>query len=200
MTSLAKSLNCDGRNGRWLLGIVMAITLAGVAAPWERAHLSYDRVPLAEGEVWRWVTAHLVHLDLSHAVLNSFGFVLVWALYRQGWRAGEWLVALLLSIIAIDAGLWFLQPHVTWYVGASGVLHGLIAAGLFAQWRTERAIAVVVAVLLCAKLAWEARAGALPFTASDAPVVLPAHLYGAVGGGIAGLTLALRRMAIMRRL
>jgi hypothetical protein len=96
-------------------------------------------------------------------------------------------------MLAIDAGLWWLQPHLQWYVGASGVLHALLAGGLVAQLRRERAIALVVAALFVAKLAWEAHSGALPFSGEAERVVLPAHRYGAVGGLVAAVALTLRR-------
>jgi rhomboid family GlyGly-CTERM serine protease len=193
MTSLAKSLNCDGKNGLALLIIAAALLLLGLPDEWTRAHLSYARDAVRGAELWRLISAHVVHLDFRHALLNVVGLVLVWALYRRLWSASEWLVIVLSGMLAIDAGLWVLQPGLEWYVGASGVLHAMIAAGLVAQFRTERAIAVGVALLLIAKLAWEARQGALPFAGGDQHVVLPAHLYGAIGGLIAGLCLSLRR-------
>jgi rhomboid family GlyGly-CTERM serine protease len=193
MIPLAQSLNCDGRNGRALLAVAIGLLLLGWPAALTRAHLAYDRVALLRGEHWRWITAHLVHLDLAHAALNVLGLALAWALYLRAWSRIEWLLALLAGMLAIDAGLWWWQPQVQWYVGASGVLHGLIAAGLIGQWRTERGIALVVGVLLVAKLAWEWRHGALPFSGETGNVVLSAHRYGAVGGALAAAALTLRR-------
>jgi rhomboid family GlyGly-CTERM serine protease len=193
MTSLVKSLNCDGRNGIALLFIAAALLLLGLPEHWTRAHLAYERGALLQGEWWRCLTAHVVHLDLQHAVLNVTGLALVWALYRRLWSGPQWLFITLGGMAAIDAGLWFLQPQVQWYVGASGALHACLAAGLLAQLRTERAIAVIVAVLLTAKLAWEARYGPLPFAGEGHDVVLAAHRYGALGGLITALALTLRR-------
>ncbi len=192
MIALRKSLNCDGRDGVALLGAAALLVVPGIAAPFMRAHFAYERQALAAGELWRAITAHFVHLDFSHAVLNAIGLVLVWALFRHGWSGRQWLFVIAVTVFVIDVCLWFFQPRVEWYVGASGVLHGLIAAGLVAQWRSEPVIATTVAVLLAAKLAFEMRQGALPF-AGDAPVVLPAHLYGAIGGAAAALALTLHR-------
>lgn len=195
MIPLAKSLNCDGRNGRALLCLVAFLLALGLVPGWGRAHLSWDRAFLLQGEHWRWITGHLVHLDPAHAALNAIGLALTWALYRAMWSAMQWLFIVLASAVAIDAGLWFLQPQVEWYVGASGVLHGCIAGGLVAQARGERIIAAVVGTLLAAKLAWEAAYGALPFSGEDHTVVLSAHRYGALGGAAAALVL----MAIITR-
>jgi rhomboid family GlyGly-CTERM serine protease len=193
MASLAKSLNCDGRNGISLLASAVILTLLALPAAFMREHFAYAREPLLHGELWRLVTGHLVHLDFSHAVLNVVGLVLVWALYRAAWRLGEWGIVVMAGMLAIDAGLWWLQPQVQWYVGASGVLHALIAAGVVAQWNTERGISLVVAVLFGAKLLWEAWHGALPFAGESHDVVLSAHRYGALGGLVAAGALTLRR-------
>jgi len=193
MNPLAKSLNCDGRNGRALLLAAAALLFLGAPATFMRAHLAYERASLLRGEHWRWLTAHFVHLDLAHAALNVVGLALVWALYLRAWSRLEWAVILVAGMLAIDAGLWWWQPQLQWYVGASGVLHGLLIAGLIGQWRSERAIALVVGTLFVAKLAWEWRHGALPFAGEAAHVVLPAHRYGAIGGAIAALGLTLRR-------
>ena len=189
MTSLAKSLNCDGRNGGALALLGGALLLLAVPQQWALMHLAFDRGALLRGEHWRWFTGHVVHLDLTHAVLNVAGLVLVWALYRHLWSAGQWLFITLAGMLAIDAGLWWWQPHLQWYVGASGVLHALLAAGLMAQLRRERAVALVVAILFVAKLVWEARSGALPFAGEAERVVLPAHRYGAVGGVLGAVLL-----------
>lgn len=193
MISLAKSLNCDGWNGRVLLALSVGLLALGVPHAWTRAHLAYDRGALSRGEHWRWITAHIVHMDIRHAALNVFGLALVWALYRASWRTSQWLVIVAVGMVAIDAGLWTLQPQIAWYVGASGVLHAMIAAGVLAQLRTERAIAIVVGVLLCAKLAWEARHGALPFAGDSGPVVLASHRYGVAGGAFAAAAMTVCR-------
>ncbi len=126
--------------------------------------------------------------------MNVIGLALVWALYLRVWSRLEWLLLLVAGMLAIDAGLWWWQPQVQWYVGASGVLHGLLAAGLVGQWRSERGIALVVGTLLLAKLLWEWRHGALPFAGeSHERGALRAHRYGAAGGAIAALALTLRR-------
>jgi rhomboid family GlyGly-CTERM serine protease len=193
MASLAKSLNCDGRNGIALLASAVVLLLLALPATWMRQHFAYDREALAQGEAWRLVTGHVIHLDLAHAALNVAGLALVWALYRRAWGLAEWAFVVVAGMLAIDAGLWWLQPRVQWYVGASGVLHALIVAGLVGQWKTERGICMVVGVLLAAKLLWEARHGPLPLAGEPRDVVLSAHRYGAVGGLVAAAALTLRR-------
>jgi hypothetical protein len=112
-------------------------------------------------------------------------------------------VIALFSLLAIDAGFVFYEPQLLWYVGLSGVLHGALAAGAVAWWRHEsRLLALVLSVIFIGKLVWEQWHGALPLS-GDLPVVVNAHLYGALGGALAGLLLWLqahRQVAVKSRI
>src|SRR5271170_6693045 len=141
------------------------------------ALLRYDRSAIAAGGWWRLLTAHIVHLDAHHLILNELGLVLMWALFAQDYAAEEWCAIVLSGALAISSGLWWLSPHVSWYVGASGVLHTVMAAGA-AKHLIDRAWDRWILLLgLTAKLAWEQWGG------HPGPlVVVDAHLYGAICG------------------
>jgi rhomboid family GlyGly-CTERM serine protease len=98
-----------------------------------------------------------------------------------------------MTIAAIDAGFWFFYPELEWYVGLSGVLHGLLVAGLFAGLVQRDREAVILTLFVIAKLAWEQLAGPLPGSESSSGgvVIVDAHLYGAIGG-LAGALLCWR--------
>jgi rhomboid family GlyGly-CTERM serine protease len=157
--------------------------------------LRYERAGLERGQWWRTVTAHLVHLDLRHALLNCGGLALVWALFAPDYSPRRWLIIVLAGAAAIDAGLWFGDSTVQWYVGSSGVLHGVMAAGALAHLRRGEREGWVLAGLLAAKLLYEHFAGALPFSGSD-PVVVDAHLYGVLGGAAAAAFLGARHLSL----
>src|ERR671925_423667 len=80
--AVLQALNCDGRLGLLLGGCVLLLlpTLSGEPG---RLLLSYDREALAAGQWWRLLTAHLIHLDIRHALLNDLGFALMWALFAR---------------------------------------------------------------------------------------------------------------------
>ena len=149
--------------------------------------LRYDRSALRVGQWWRLSSAHLVHLDLRHTLLNGLGLILMWALFVRDYRGRQWFLILLAAAAAIDAGLWFRDTDVLWYVGASGVLHGVMVAGTLAALRRGERAGLVLAVFVLAKLSYEQLAGALPFAGEAVPVVVNAHLYGALGGFAAAL-------------
>ncbi len=154
--------------------------------------LRYERAAVLAGQAWRLVTGHVVHAGLVHLGWNLLGVLIVAFLFAGEYSWRQWLVILGVSTAATDLGFLLLEPQLDWYVGFSGVLHGLMAAGLVAWLRTSRdAVTWIVTGLFAAKLAWEHFAGPLPFTAAslDLPVIHEAHTYGAIGGGLAGLWL-----------
>jgi len=177
------SLNCDGRRGVALLALSVLLVLATLPGDSARRALRYDRAGLAAGQYWRLLSAHLVHLDLRHALLNTLGLALMWALFARDYSPRQWLIIVLASIAAIDAGLWLGDSTVLWYVGSSGALHGVMAAGTVAHLRAGERDGWILAALLLAKLAYEQWAGPLPLSGSD-PVVVDAHLYGVLGGAL----------------
>lgn len=188
---LLASLNGDGRHGIALACVVALLLLPALAGEAGRLAWRYERSGIAAGEAWRLVTAHWVHLDLRHALLNAAGLVLMWALFARDFRPAHWLVIVAVSMLAIDAGLWFASPRIEWYVGASGWLHGVMAAGACAHLRRREIDGWILAPVLVGKLVLE-QFMPLPF-AGDAPVVVQAHLYGALGGLAAALCLPARR-------
>ena len=173
--------------------VVAALLLLGGDAT--RDWLRFERDAIAGGELWRLVTGHFVHLGWSHFVLDAVGLVLVWYLVGDALKAAGWVIIALASVSAIDAGLWFINTQLQWYVGLSGVLHGILAAGIVVHLRRPRIELLALGLLLIAKLGWEQLYGPLPGSegGSGGPVVVAAHLYGALGGGLAGLlALAIR--------
>ncbi len=128
----------------------------------------------------------------AHAVLNGLGLVLMWALFARDYSPLRWLAIYLTSALAISAGLWFFDPEIEWYVGASGALHGVMTAGTLAHLRRRDLDGWILAVFIIAKLSYEQFAGSMPF-AGAANTVVDAHLYGAVGGLVLALFLRSRR-------
>jgi rhomboid family GlyGly-CTERM serine protease len=190
-----RSLNCDGRRGLVLLCAALLLVLPTLAGEGGQAWLRYERGALAQGQWWRLVTAHLVHLDVRHALLNTAGLALVWMLFARDYSPKAWLVILLAAMAAIDAGLWLGDSTVQWYVGSSGVLHGAMAAGALAHIRRGERDGWVLAALLAAKLLYEQSVGALPFSGHD-PVVVDAHLYGVLGGTVSAAFLSPQRVPL----
>lgn len=167
-----------------LILVCMVIALFGDAG---REVLKYDRLAIQGGEYWRIVTGHFAHLNYSHLLLNLAGLVLTWLLVGRNYSVPQWLVVLLISIAAASAGFWFLDKNMLWYVGLSGVLHGLLLAGAIQGLKSLPAESAVICLLVIGKLVYEQLIGPLPGSesVSGGDVVVNAHLFGAIGGVIA---------------
>lgn len=172
--------------GPWPVVIAaFACALSGALSDELNPALQYRREALDALQFWRLLTAHVAHLGLVHGALNGAALLLVWRIVRDFVSPTEWVWLLLGSVAAVDAGLYFLSPGVEWYVGASGVLHGLFGGSAVLMLdRDARAYGITLLLALAAKLAWEQVSGGAMTTAGlgDAPVVTIAHLYGAIGG------------------
>jgi rhomboid family GlyGly-CTERM serine protease len=192
LARIATALQWD--RGRWLWLLLILLLLDAVLGLGDTVGgvLRYDRSAIAAGGWWRLLTAHTVHLDTHHLILNELGLVLMWSLFAQDYDPVEWCVIVLSGALAISSGLWWLSPRVAWYVGASGVLHSIMAAGC-AKHLAERAWdRWLLLACLCVKLAYEQLRGH-----ETSLVVVDAHLYGAIAGFAVGAALSWR-MAIIR--
>jgi rhomboid family GlyGly-CTERM serine protease len=193
--SVARSLNCDGRYGAALALIAALLLLPQLGGDALKLAWRYERMGIANGQWWRFFTAHWVHLDALHAGLNAVGLSLLWMLFARSYRSWQWLMAIGASLIAMGLGFWFISTELAWYVGASGLLHGVFACGCIAMLRQRDRIGLIAAVIFVGKLAYEQWQGPLPFERAD-QVVTVAHLYGASGGALMGLLLSQRRQAL----
>jgi rhomboid family GlyGly-CTERM serine protease len=167
---------------------------AGAALEWRRGVLA--------AQPWRLLTGHLVHVGWRHAALNAAAWIAVARLFAAELAPRRQLALFVACGLGTSAALWLLDPPLLWYRGASGVLHGLFAAGALdallasrrtAQWRLP---ALLLAGLWLKIGVEQAGAGTLaPAAWLGAAVVTPAHLAGAVSGTLAMLALRAVRPA-----
>jgi len=156
----------------------------------------WQRDAIDTGEYWRLVSGHLVHLGFGHLWPNLVALAIIGLLFEDVFRNADWLRLGAGSVVAIDLGLYVLNPSVSWYVGLSGVLHGYVAAGALALIIRRERLGFVLAAGVAAKLIFEQVFGPVPFTAASVggPVVVAAHLYGVIGAVLAaGATELVRR-------
>ena len=158
------------------LCVLVAIVDGGSALRYERA--------LVGAEPWRLVTAHQVHLGWMHLALNLAGLAAVWALLGPQLRPGTWLAVFLTCALGVSGGLRVLDPDLEWYVGLSGVLHGMFVAGALAGLRRARLFHGLLLAGVVVKVAWEQYAGVDVGSAElvGGAVVVNAHLYGVLAG------------------
>jgi len=190
--ALLRSLNCDGRYGLTLLAALGFLGLLAAGGPAWAARLQYERSAIVAGEWWRLLTAHWVHLGARHLLLDAAGLVLLWVLYARELRPLTWLLVLAGATGVIDAGLWWGEPQLTWYLGLSGLLHAFWSAGAAGAALRRNPLGYLMLVILAVKLGVEQASGGSMVTEAF-PVVTTSHWYGAVGGLVVIAALALGR-------
>ena len=139
-------------------------------------------------------SAHFVHLNSVHLAMNALGLfaiVSVWGSALAGWRT-LWLSLLLAPMISI--ALWLSEPQLQHYAGASGVLHGLFAAGLILAFDMRLRWRLLAALGLCSKLWLETQFNTGSAALIGAPVIHAAHQWGALFGGITATAYAAIRL------
>ncbi len=151
--------------------------------------LRYQSDLFNTGEVWRLLSGNLVHLGWSHMILNVLGLGLIWGLFWNTFETRIWPLITLISAITVTLGLYWLIPEMVWYVGLSGLLHGLFVAGAIGGIRRGDRREAILLVAIIGKLLWEQIYGPLPGTADmvGGPVIVESHLFGAIGGAMAAL-------------
>lgn len=171
---------------QFALPLIIALLVMGLALGGESATLllRFERINIENGEIWRLLTANFVHLGWSHALLNIAGLALIWSLFGHRLSQTGWSIILISSLLGTTMGLLLFNPTLSWYVGLSGALHGLFIAGCVAEIKLKYRFGIVLLVILVGKILWEQFQGPLPGTsdAAGGPVIVDAHLYGALAG------------------
>ncbi len=131
------------------------------------------------------VAAPFLHAGLGHVAANTVPFLLLGLLIALG---GALRVVLVTAIVAIVGGLgtWLLAPASSLHVGASGIVFGyagyLLSRGFFSRRLRDLALAAVIFLVWGAALL----GGLLP----QEGVSWQGHLFGGIGGIVAGRALA----------
>ncbi|SMF55997.1 rhomboid family GlyGly-CTERM serine protease [Alteromonadaceae bacterium Bs31] len=175
------------------------VLLLGLAGEWLNALLLYQREAILQGQIWRLLSGHVVHLGWMHTVMNILALSLVVWLFRGALSKASWCIGGSLISLSISISFLALKPHLSYYGGLSGTIHGLITMAcigclvkdaILPRWQ-----AAVVLLLLFAKLFYEHT----PWynsdflqEAMDAPVIIDAHLYGAIAGLVIGSLTSLK--------
>lgn len=181
-----------GSRAVWLppLALMLLVLALGAGGETARVALRYDSEAIAGGQWWRLLTGNFVHLGWWHLFLNELGVIVLALLCPEPLAWKVWLRRLLLLGLGMSLCLYFLVPEVRWYVGLSGVMHGLFVLGLGRQvWVGKDLIAAGCLAYLVGKIAWELCAGA-PVSdevAIGGSVLVESHLYGTLSAVVYGL-------------
>lgn len=176
-----------------MLVIVVPCVLLALAGNAARSFLQFDRVAILDGQIWRIFTGSWVHLGWGHLGEDMAGYVLLWLLFERempGWRCP---ILVVLGSLGVGFGLLLGDPALRWYVGISGALNTLWIAGAMLLMARRDWLGWVLALFLVLKLVYEQLLGPLPWSAATTggPVVVDAHLWGALSGAVLGAAVLL---------
>lgn len=178
-----------GVGSKWfpvLMSVLVLIAWLGGADA--RDALMYDRAAVTDGEWWRLVSAHFLHVGLAHFIANLCGLWVIWILVGQSLTNTGWMGVFFVSAPGITGALLFLHPSVDWYLGLSGVLYALIATGIVISIVHTPIVYLVAATCLLVKLIVDHYLST-EWAFSNwlgAPVLEASHFYGTASGGIIG--------------
>nr|WP_324258326.1 rhombosortase [Cellvibrio fontiphilus] len=140
---------------------------------------------VSAGEIWRLLSANLVHFGWVHTLMNLAALLLCVLAFFMETSVRKFLFLLLWCCAAVGVGIYFFNPEYQPYAGLSGALHGLIVAGLIGAGTYPWWIRAAGLLLVAAKLLQENSAG---YVATDLQQLIPAavavesHVYGAIAG------------------
>ncbi|MBF1800786.1 rhombosortase [Alloalcanivorax profundimaris] len=182
------------------------VLILGLAHAWVNATLRYDRAALEAGQIWRLFSAHLVHLNHWHTLMNLAGLGLILFFFRDLLDRRRFWLWFLVSAPLVSLAMFVLDPGLDWYVGLSGLLQGLLVYCLVIGWRGNPVLHSVVLALVVGRLIWEQMPGYdLDYLRAwiHGRVYVNAHLYGALAGALLavaqGLAARFGRPAIQPR-
>lgn len=174
---------------RWVVPIVILMVLF-LAAQYGRTSstLYYDRSAILDGEVYRLLTFHFIHLSNADFLINIVALAALWLLYGGTMRTLEWMGAVVGCGSAIGLSLLLFSPEVEWSVGLSGLLYALFALVAIRAAMSGEYLSGAVVAFLVVKVILEQTIG--PSAAMEdfigSAIVVDTHMYGVIAGLVFG--------------
>lgn len=153
----------------------------------------------AEGfRLWQWLTAHFVHINAEHIILNLAALMILGSIIEQTSRKVLGL-ALFAGIISVNIYLSsFFQMNA--YAGMSGALNALLIIALYFLYKQPgyRVASVLTLIASIIKIGIEYAFDLSVMSNLPWPAVPEAHLAGLIGGSILVAFLDIRKKRLMK--
>jgi len=161
----------------------------------------YDRSLILNGEYWRILTCHFVHTGWNHLFLNLTASMLVFSLFFHLYSPLGWLIGAAFCMIGISLSFLLFCPNLEWYIGLSGLLHGLFVMGIIGEIRKGNILFCLGLLAVTTKLTLEYFIGPSNITNQfiNAIVITNAHLSGAIIGCIAAYLIIFTREILLNQ-
>ncbi|CAA0114596.1 Uncharacterised protein [BD1-7 clade bacterium] len=179
------------RHTKAVLAIYIALVLICVMTQITdgREWASYNKTLIEHGQWWRILTAHFVHLDWKHYLLNMSGAALCLFVFRHDIKPIHWPIsAILISIFSSLCMLTFAFDYSS-YVGFSDTLYGWIFIGALAMLPKEPKLALIVMAIFGGRVTYEniVSHSLIDSFMNEGKVAVESHLFGTIGGIIYSL-------------
>jgi rhomboid family GlyGly-CTERM serine protease len=162
---------------RFVAMMIPFMTLLQAIGP---EYFRYQQDLVEQGQLWRFISAHWVHVGWMHLLLNGLGLVICVSLTGPGWSPIRWLLYCVIMAIGISILLALYNPDVIDYAGLSGVLFGLYMLTALSLYSRDRLISVLIIAAIVIKVVME-QFSFYDFNSGEligARVIVDAHLYG----------------------
>ncbi len=172
------------RLGLELIILIVLTFLVYLFAPQSSLYFAYYRSSIAQLEVWRFFTTSFCHTNFNHFLMNVIGLTITPLLFLETYQKFSLWPLILFNSLVIGLAIFFIDPTIISYVGLSGVLHGLFSYGVINDISRKDKWGWILGFCLITKIAYEQYFGAAQVTIAmiGAPVLINAHLYGAIAG------------------
>lgn len=167
------------------VGLLVLVLLVFLAPANFIDFIIFHRDKIDQGQWWRLLTGHLIHLNWQHLFLNSFGLLVsLWVCPK--WM-GRWpFIPFFLFVCLVDGlGLYWFDLDLWQYTGISGVLYGVLLVAIFFSPFYKPVIRWLASGLVVVKVLWEQTPWYTDTNVSDfinAQVAHNAHFYGLIAG------------------
>ncbi|HIP75908.1 MAG TPA: rhombosortase, partial [Psychromonas hadalis] len=164
--------------------VIFICLLIEAAQPQASDVLAYHYNAIFNFEWWRLITSTFCHTNFNHLAMNIAGLVVVLLLFPTAFLDLKLWHLILFSSLFISFSLLIFTPSLIWYVGLSGVLHGLFTYGVMFDIKNKDKWGRILGLGIAGKIIIEQTFGSPISTAEliAAPVAINAHLYGAISG------------------
>ena len=164
--------------------VLLATFIIYLFEPQASQVLAYYHTGIAQFELWRLISATFCHTNFNHLIMNIAGLIITLLLFIDTFKATNILPIIIFNSLFIGLALFLFEPTVIWYVGLSGVLHGLFCYGVANDINNKDPWGYLLGAGIAIKMAYEQFYGAQETTIKliNAPVLVDAHLYGAIAG------------------
>lgn len=156
-----------------------------------RPQLLYTRTALTDGDFWRLISCHWVHLNTDHLLWSAMTF-LVLGSFCEIMDRMKYIMAVGISTVLIPLAIWFVMPNLQVYGGLSGLdcsLYSLlIVLFIKREWNIQKwswiIFYAIMLVLLPAKIIYEMTSDSTIFVNSIHTNMVPVPLSHLAGGGV----------------